>query len=131
MKKLKTVLLLTVLTLMICSFKSPVKSDWGPWVQSSCYGGIYFSVKNDNYNKYADKYDWRVRFKNKYEEAIHINFVVKASNVSTATTTHRCTVIAGSVSEEFFFLVPDANSVMVFIDKVRFGADSGPYAKCD
>jgi hypothetical protein len=109
-----------------------LQHEFGAWRTTSCFRGLDYCVKRTEYNEYSRKYEWHVKFKNRYVENITINCVLAASDVSAATTTDRVTVRAGEETT-LWFLVPDANSVNVFIDKARFGNDDWgtPYAKCD
>jgi hypothetical protein len=109
------------------------QSDYGPWRTTSCYRGLDYCVKRASYNESARKYEWWVKFRNRYQEDISFNYVLKESNVNGAAGTDRGTVKKGSISSGSWFLVADPNSVSVFIDKVRFGEDnwSDKYANCD
>ncbi len=52
---------------------SDLKEDqgWDSWNTTDCFRGLDFRVRNDGYNKYADKYRWSIQFRNRYQENIH------------------------------------------------------------
>jgi hypothetical protein len=133
MKKITATFSLIVLTLIISSFKAPLQSSYGPWRTTSCFRGLDYCVKRASYNEYAKKYEWRVKFRNRYNENVSFNCVLKESSVSSAKGTERVTVKANSEGGSSWFLVADANSVNVFIGELRFGQDDWgtKYAPCD
>jgi hypothetical protein len=108
------------------------QNEFGAWKTTSCFKGLDFCVRRSSYNEYANKYEWHVKFRNRYVQNITFNCVATASNVSTARTTDRITVRPGQESM-VWFLIPDANSVNVFVDAARFGSDEWgtDYANCD
>lgn len=133
MKKIISILTVAILTLMISSFKSPFQPSYGPWRTTSCFKGIDFCVKRASYNESVRKYEWWVKFRNRYQEDVAFNCALKESNIFSAKGTERITVRASSESGGTWFLIADANSVNVFIDALRFGDDvwGTPYVKCD
>jgi hypothetical protein len=111
--------------------------NWSEWQSIRCHQGLDYSVTkdrslgDDGYNQYSKKYKWLVRFRNRYQENISFNYVLKESNIFQAEGNSRITIGAGSETDETgFFLVADENTVNVFVDRVRFGDDTGPYAAC-
>ncbi|MGB3345627.1 MAG: hypothetical protein WBA61_17080 [Aequorivita sp.] len=132
MKKTTFLFAIGLLFIVLTSFNSSNNTDWGPWQTSSCYKGLDFCVKKNEYNQYAKKHNWSIKFRNRYNEKVSFGFVLKESNVNSAKGTHRVTVQANSEGSGTYFLVADANSVRAFIDQLRFGDDWGTnHAPCD
>ena len=120
------------LLISFCIFfnlQSSAQSSFGAWQSIKCYQGLDFCVKRNEYNDYAKKYNWTVKFRNRYNTPISFNYVLKESNVQNAKTTSRST-IQPSGEDGTWFLVDDANQVNVVVDGFRFGEDAGPYAAC-
>jgi hypothetical protein len=72
MKSVTAVLSLAAL-IVTCSSFSGIKNtngEWSNWRSSNCYQGLDFSVKKGDYNEYAHKYMWYIRFRNRYNETI-------------------------------------------------------------
>ena len=116
---------------MLNSFKNPIQSSYGPWNKTSCYRGIDYCVKRASYNDVAKKYEWWVKFRNNYQTTVSFSFIAKESNVRSAETSSRLTVRSGEDGSNWFLLA-DANSIRVFVDRLRFGDDNGgKYAPCD
>lgn len=133
MKKL-TLLSAFGLMVTLTSFTNSTPSgDWGPWTSMSCFKGLDFSVKKASYNEYAKKYEWWVKFRNRYNTNASFNCVLKESYVSSAKGTDRVTVRANSEGGSTWFLIAEANYARVFVDKLRFGNDDWgtDYATCD
>lgn len=105
-------------------------NNYGPWNTVHCFDGLDYAVKRNAYNEFAKKYEWRVKFRNRYNVKIHFGVAVKESNVTSANSTDRFDLAPGAETSQWF-LVADGNSVRVFIDRFRFGDnDAGPYASC-
>lgn len=131
MKKITAILSLTIITLMISSFKSPMQSSYGPWKTTSCFKGLDYCVKRASYNEYNGKYEWLVKFRNRYQEKVNFSFTAKESSVSSARTSNRISIRSGGEDGTWFYLA-EANSINVFVDQMRFGEDDfSKYASCD
>jgi hypothetical protein len=134
MKKIKKIYIATsIIILMITtsSFETPVQTGYGPWQTTSCYKGIDYCVKRNEYNEYSKKYHWSVKFRNRYQTKVSISFTAKESYVRSASTTDRVTIRSGAEHSNWF-LIADGNAITVFVDKLRFGEeDSGKYEYCD
>lgn len=133
MKRVTVFIVLGFLFTSLSSFHLSNFSDYGPWTTTSCFKGLDFCVKKASYNEYARKYEWWVKFRNRYSGDVSFNCALKESYVNSAKTTDRVTVRASSEGGSIWFLVADANSVKVFIDDLRFGNDDWGtnYASCD
>ena len=114
------------------------QTEWGSWNTTDCFRGLDFRVKRGNYNQYAKKYKWYVQFKNRYDEKIYFNFaMVEYRNrnhiKNSGNTKHRGNATANGGIKESYFLVDDASSVYVYVNKVRLGdKDWGKdYYDCD
>jgi hypothetical protein len=133
MKKITVLFAFGILSFVLTSFKSSIFTDYGPWKTTSCFKGLDYCVKRASYNEYSKKYEWWVKFRNRYNEKVTFNCVLKESNVYSANGNNRLDVEANSEGGEMWFLVADANAVKVFIDKLRFGNEDWgtKYASCD
>ena len=120
------------LVFSICIFlslQSYGQTSFGAWQSSRCYQGLDYCVRRNEYNEYSKKYNWTVKFRNRYNTAISFSYALKESNVQNAKTTDRSTLMPNGEASTWF-LVGDANQVNVFVDSFRFGEDAGPYAAC-
>ena len=134
MKKITTILLLTIFILVVGNFKSYAQSSYGPWQSSSCFKGVDFCVKRVTYNESARKYEWTVKFRNRYNENVTFSCALKESSISSGKGTDQVTIKANSEGGSTWFLVADADAVTVFIDSLTFGEEdwgSNKYAPCD
>lgn len=135
MKKTASILSIIILTAVISSFTSSSQSQsgFGPWRTTTCFKGLDYSVKRASYNESAKKYEWWVRFRNRYKVNASFDCVLKESTVISAKCTDRVTVRANSEGGGIWFLVADANAVKVFVDALRFGKDDWGtrYEPCD
>ena len=111
---------------------------WGSWNTTDCFRGLDFRVRNDGYNKYADKYRWSIQFRNRYQENIHFSYKAVAPNQkgeirASGKTTDRLHVDGNYGTRGSYYLVPSQNSIYVYVNKVRIGPkDYGSdYADCD
>ncbi|UAY52639.1 hypothetical protein [Ferruginibacter albus] len=124
----------TIITMffIIGCITAKAQSEYGQWRTTSCFKGIDFCVKKASYNESARKYEWWVKFRNRYTQTISFDFTAKESYVTSANTTDRVTIKPGDEGGSWF-LVADANSVKVFVDHLRFGNDDWgtAYAPCD
>jgi hypothetical protein len=130
---MKTVIFIVFLFVSLTNSKSTINSEWGEWKTTSCFRGLDFCVRKASYNEYAKKYEWWVKFRNRYHENVSFNCVLKESHVNTAKGTDRVTVKSGSEGGNTWFLVADGNAVNLFIGELRFGNDDWgtPHANCD
>jgi len=118
----------------LSSFKNfSLSGDYGNWQTSSCYKGIDFCVKKDDYNEYAKKTKWWVKFRNRYYEDVHFDCKLTESYINSAKGTDRIHLKAGSSNEETWFLLNESNSVNVFVNSLRMGQDDygTKYVPCD
>jgi hypothetical protein len=130
---MKTLIIIisVVMTFTLTSLKPSDNSDYGAWKSTSCFSGLDFCVKKGEYNEYAKKYHWDIKFRNRYNQSISFSYTAKNSRTSSATTNERMTIQPGGEGKAWF-LVDDQSSINVFVDKLRFGKDWGSdYAPCD
>lgn len=132
MRKTLSILTVSFFALSLMGFKEPAVSDYGAWKSVSCFRGLDFCVKKASYNEYAKKYEWWVKFRNRYQETVSFDFTAKESYVNTAKTTDRISVRPGGENGSWFLLAEES-SVNVFVDHLRFGQDDWgtKYAACD
>ncbi len=115
----------------------PEQNGWGPWQSSECYSQLDYRVRNVQYNKYAEKYEWRVQFRSRYEERIHFSFDLvplskRAAMIQSGKTTRRTDLRPGAETDGMTWaLVAEPSEIYVHINRVRFGEDGlQPYAPC-
>ncbi len=70
---MKNTFLLAILLFQL-TFVSGQSSNWGPWVQNSCFDGLYARFKKSD--MYSEKYGrtWYIQFKNTYTQKIAFSF---------------------------------------------------------
>lgn len=112
-------------------------SEWGQWVTCDCYNGLDFRVKRADEGLSNGEFEWKVQFRNRYNEKIYFSFVIVESwrreeIRNSGKTTSRINVSANytETSSHWTFLKETSN-VYVHVNNVRFGSDSGPYVDCD
>lgn len=111
---------------------------WSSWRTTDCLRGLDFRVRNDGYNKYADKYRWSIDFRNRYQDKIHFSYKAVAPNKeqeikNSGKTTDRLHVDANGGTRGSYYLVPSSNSIYVYVNRIRIGPkDYGTdYINCD
>lgn len=111
---------------------------WSSWGTNPCFRGLDFRVRNTRYNEYAKKYHWEVQFRNCYNQKAAFNYEIvpyheRSEIERSGRTTNRVDVAANTTERGTHWdLVPEANQVFVYVNKMRFGASSwGDYAPCD
>jgi hypothetical protein len=131
MKQTALLIVLLIVTGISVAFKSPWQTSYGPWRTTSCYKGIDFCVKKGAYNEYAKKYEWWVKFRNRYHSTATFSFIAKESSITTAKTNERISIPSGEEASSWFLLA-ETNSINVFVDKMRFGDDDwgSEYVPC-
>lgn len=116
------------------SFKNlSLSGDYGNWQTTSCFKGVDFCVRKVEYNEYAKKYKWLVKFRNRYYEDVHFDCKLTESYINSAKGTDRVHIKANSEGGESWFLVNEANSVNLFVNSLRMGKDDWGtnYIPCD
>ena len=161
MKKLKHLLTLAVVALMTMSFTATSEllstdqnnlelffeidfsefeklQGWSSWYTTDCLRGLDFKIRNDGYNKYADKYRWSITFRNRYRENIHFSYKAVSPSQrdeirSSGKTTDRIHVDGNYGEKGSYYLVPNGNSIYVYVNRIRLGEkDYGSdYINCD
>ncbi|RZL47931.1 MAG: hypothetical protein EOP00_10570 [Pedobacter sp.] len=133
MKRIITHFPVILLFILLSTTSASAQSEYGPWRTTSCFKGLDYCVKRGPYNESARKYEWWVKFRNRYSENVAFNCVLKESYVGSAKGTDRVNVRANSEGGSSWFLLGEANSVNVFIGELRFGNDDWgtKYANCD
>jgi hypothetical protein len=126
MKKSLVVLLIMTIT-SFGAIKAQSWSDWGSWNSISCFKGVDFRVKTKKTS--TGTYEAKLEFRNRYDEKI--NFTFEAKGGSFTTGNNRISVSANSTKETWIGQSFTSSYFYVNIDRVRFGADSGPFANCD
>lgn len=113
--------------------------EWSNWTRlDDCFQGIDFRVQKGAYNEYAKKYNWRVQFRNRYQQKVYFSYeVVPYSERNqirqSGKTTNRTSVEANATqSGAHWGLIAESSRLYVLVNSVRFGQDGlQPYAKCD
>jgi hypothetical protein len=136
MKPFNKLLSLNLLFLLILIFpcnNAKSQTTYTAWENSSCFKGIDISVKRGIYDSSTKKYQWWVKFRNRYYKDVSFNCALVPRHVKSAVGTDRVTVRANSEGGNTWFFLAEADWVNVAVDKVRFGEDEWgtDYAPCD
>lgn len=118
--------------LSVRNTKTPeINSDWGEWINVSCYKGIDFRTKKGDYNSYARKWLYSIQFRNRYYKRVSFNYSVNEPGEDN-TPDHRKHIDASEASDVTGTLLYSANGCRILINKVRFGDDyEGDFVSCD
>ncbi|MBL7778233.1 MAG: hypothetical protein JNK66_08090 [Chitinophagales bacterium] len=132
MKKTIYLLVLLAASALLSSHTPPAQqSNWSNWATSNCYSGIDFCTKRSSKPNYEGKYEWSVKFRNRYYEVCGFSYELRPSYVgSVSTYTNRLHLKNGEEFTTWTYL-DEANYLNIFISQVRVGNQSGPYMNCD
>lgn len=126
MKSLKFLLF----TFAVLLSTGSVAQNYGPW-QTTCYKGLDYCVMKKSCEN--GKCEWRVKFRNRYQDVINFSYAIKENSVTTSDTNKRIAVRANSESAPDWEYLSETFNPRIFIGKVKFGKDNaygGPYVPC-
>jgi hypothetical protein len=105
--------------------------DWGEWVNDDCFEGIDYRAKRGDFNSYANKWNWYVQFRNRYNQRLNFNYAIGEPG-TRPDPDHRTYISSNGTSDSKIALLISSSSCRVRVGYVRFGYDdSGSYEKCD
>ena len=126
---MKLKLLIIIFTFL--TFPCNSQENWSSWRSIDCGNFLQLKYRKGDYNKYANKWKWYVKFKNTSGKKIHFSIgggrYRDKGNIKITDRLH---------AEPFgetgsWFLIADQNAVWFPVDNIRLGdSDSGNYVDC-
>ncbi len=121
--KFFVIISIVIITLTATSFKN-VTDEWGKWSSPNVkYEGLEVRVRRGDYNPFAKKWQWDLQFRNRYTKKVTYNYgCVESYNRNNCKLESRNSIEANETdSYTYSFLLNEANTVFICLDKVEFG----------
>lgn len=130
MKKTPIIFFLLIAFLTSATISKAQQPEYGIWKTAHCYKGLEYCVAKGDYNEFAHKYKWAVKFRNIYRQTVSFSCIGAESSAQNLHGVERMHINIGS-EKETWFLIADDKNINLFIDNLRLGNDdTGAYIEC-